>query len=418
MISLKLNLITMSSLTEKLKSLGVKVGARDLPTPRPRDPYPIEYIVSGHYHTTPRGEVFLVEKWYPLEHRQGTASLNVTASLRLIAEWAGEPRLADIDSFAFAFLDTETTGLSGGTGTFAFLIGIGRFEDEGFHLAQFFMRDPAEEPALLTAVTEFLEPCRALVTFNGKAFDVPLLNARYITNAEVPPLTSSAHVDLLPLARRLWRDRLPSRALGYLEEHILGAVRTQEDVPGWLIPSLYFDYLRNGDARPLKSVFYHNAMDVLSLAALLGHMAELVQATDPDNQAHAIDIVAVAKLYEDLGHLEMAAQLYEHGLARNLPHEVYWEATRRLSLLHKRRGDLAAAVPLWRQAAHSRQLYACLELAKYHEHTERDYRQAAEWTQTAMAQVETSDLPHYTRQRWLADLEHRLARLRRKLGDS
>lgn len=408
----------MSSLTEKLKSLGVKVGAGDLPPPRPRDPYPIERIVSGNYHTTPPGEVFAVEKWYPLEHRQGSVSLNVTASLKLIGEWAGEPRLAEIDSCAFAFLDTETTGLSGGTGTFAFLVGIGRFEEEGFHLAQFFMRDPAEELALLAAVTQFLDPCQALVTFNGKAFDVPLLNARYITNAEVPPMTSSAHVDLLPLARRLWRDRLPSRALGYLEQHILGAIRTEEDVPGWLIPSLYFDYLRNGDARPLKSVFYHNAMDVLSLAALLGHMAELIQATDPEGETHATDVVAVAKLHEDLGHLEMAAQLYEHGLARNLPDEVHWEVIRRLSLLLKRRGDWAAAVPLWHQAAHGRQLYACVELAKYHEHTMRDYRQAAEWTQTAIAQIETSELSHAARQRWLAELEHRLARLRRKLGDS
>jgi uncharacterized protein YprB with RNaseH-like and TPR domain len=408
----------MSSLTEKLKSLGVKVGAGNLPPPRPRDPYPIERIVAGHYHTTPPGEVFVVEKWYPLEHRQGSVSISVTASLRLIGEWAGEPRLAEIDTCAFAFLDTETTGLSGGTGTFAFLVGIGRFEDEGFHLAQFFMRDPAEEPALLAAVTQFLDPCQALVTFNGKAFDVPLLNARYISNAEVPPMTSSAHVDLLPLARRLWRDRLPSRALGYLEQHILGAVRTQEDVPGWLIPNLYFDYLRNGDARPLKSVFYHNAMDVLSLAALLGHMAELIQATHPENQAHATDMVAVAKLHEDLGHLEMAAQLYEHGLNRNLPDEVYWEAIRRLSLLRKRRGDWAAAVPLWQQAAHARQLYACVELAKYHEHTMRDYRQAAEWTETAIAQLETSDLPRAAHRRWLAELEHRLARLRRKLGDS
>jgi uncharacterized protein YprB with RNaseH-like and TPR domain len=145
--------------------------------------------------------------------------------LGIIAQWAREPRLAEVEPDTFAFLDTETTGLAGGTGTYAFLVGVGRYDGEDFHLAQFFMRDPAEEPALLWALTDFLGPCQALVTFNGKAFDVPLLNARYITNGETPSLTSTAHLDLLPLARRLWRDRLPSRALGYLEEHILGLTR-------------------------------------------------------------------------------------------------------------------------------------------------------------------------------------------------
>jgi hypothetical protein len=284
------------------------------------------------------------------------------------------------------------------------------------------MRDPGQEPALLWALTEFLEPCQALVTFNGKAFDVPLLNARYITNGETPCLASTAHLDLLPLARRLWRDRLPSRTLGYLEEHILGLTRSQEDVPGWVIPSLYFDYLRGGDARPLKSVFYHNAIDVLSLAALLSHVADLLNAPfGIDRQlqevvVHGLDLVAMGKLFEDLRRLETATRLYECGLAGDLPGEAYWEAVRRLSFLHKRRGDLSAAVDLWRQAAGDGQVYAHVELAKYYEHRAREYREAADWTQAAIALVEAPGTPRHARQRWLADLEHRLARLRRKLG--
>jgi hypothetical protein len=152
-----------------------------------------------------------------------------------------------------------------------------RYEADGFRLIQQFMRDPAEEPAHLACLLTLLEGCESLVTFNGKAFDVPLLQSRYITNGEYFPFHSSIHLDLLPLARKLWKDRLPSRALGYLEEQILGVVRNQEDVPGWLIPSLYFDYLRSGDARPLKSVFYHNAIDVLSMAALLVHISTLLE---------------------------------------------------------------------------------------------------------------------------------------------
>jgi uncharacterized protein YprB with RNaseH-like and TPR domain len=410
----------MDSLSEKLKALGVKRGVRDLPPPRPRNPYPIQQVVPGQYQATPQGEVYMVEERYPLQHRQGSVSLDITASLRVIAEWAREPRLAEADPRAFAFLDTETTGLAGGTGTYAFMVGVGRYENETFQLAQFFLRDPIEEPALLDALTEFLQPCAALVTFNGKAYDVPLLNARYLTNGGESPLTSTAHLDLLPLARRLWRDRLPSRALGYLEEHILGVIRTQEDVPGWMIPGLYFDYLRDGDARPLKSVFYHNAMDVVSLAALLNHMAGLLDAPLNTPEAgwgatiHGLDLVAMGKLFEHLQHHETAVQLYDRGLGQDLPEEAYWETVRRLSFVQKRQGDFKAAIALWRQAARKNQIYAHVELAKFYEHKAHDYSEATGWTQAAIDLVAASGFPRQARQRWLPELEHRLARLQRK----
>jgi uncharacterized protein YprB with RNaseH-like and TPR domain len=404
-----------TSLSEKLKSLGVKIGARDLPPPRPRKPYPIERVVPGRFQETSHGEVYLVEERYPLEQRHGCATLQITAPLGVIAEWAREPRLADAELDTFAFLDTETTGLAGGTGTYAFLVGVGRYDGQGFHLAQFFMRDPIEEPALLAALTEFLEPCQALVTFNGKGFDVPLLNARYITNGEQPALASLAHLDLLPLARRLWRVRLPSRSLGYLEEHILGLVRDQEDVPGWLIPSLYFGYLRSGDARAMKSVFYHNAIDVLSLAALLSHVAEMLDDPFGGTVVYGLDLVAMGRMFENLGRLEKAAQLYEHGLARDLSEEIHWDTVRRLSFAQKRRDNLPAAAALWREAARSGQIYAHVELAKFYEHRQRDYSEAAQWTQAALALVNAPGFPRHERRRWLADLEHRLARLQRKL---
>jgi len=410
-----------TSLSDKLKSLGVRIGARDLPPPRPRQPYPIERVVPGRFQETPYGEVYVVEKRHQLEHRHGCATLHIAAPLRIIAEWAGEPRLAEIGEGlrpSLAFLDTETTGLAGGTGTYAFLVGVGRYDGREFHLAQFFMRDPIEEPALLAALTEFLQPCQALVTFNGKGFDVPLLNARYISNGGPTPLASLAHLDLLPLARRLWRARLPSRALGYLEEHILGLARAQEDVPGWVIPSLYFGYLRSGDARAMKSVFYHNAMDVLSLVALLSHVAELLDDPLSGSIVHGLDLVAIGKLYENLGCLEKAVQLYEHGLAHDLPEETHWDTVRRLSFAQKRCSNLSAAVALWREAAGSGQIYAHVELAKFYEHGQRDYSGAAQWTHAALALVNAPGFPRQERSRWLADLEHRLARLHRKLGNS
>jgi uncharacterized protein YprB with RNaseH-like and TPR domain len=312
------------TLSDKLKALGVKLGAQELPPPRPRRiAYAIEQVLPGRTQLTPYGEAYLVETLYAPDYRHGHAGLCITASLQAMAEWAREASLLACCPTDLVFLDTETTGLSGGTGTYTFLVGMGRYEGDQFRLVQFFMRDPIEEPAHLAALADFLQPCRALVTFNGKSFDVPLLNTRFVTNGSTSPLGSVAHVDLLHLARRLWRDRLPSRALGYLETHILGAVRTGEDVAGWLIPTLYFDYLRSGDARPLKNVFYHNAMDILALAALFSYTASLL--ADPLNGGikHGVDLVAMAKLFEDLGQLETARQVYEHSLGHDLTGEVY-----------------------------------------------------------------------------------------------
>lgn len=407
----------MATLSDKLKSLGVKVGARDLPPPQPRHiAYAIEEVLPGRFQTTPHGEVFVAEQRYSPEYRHGQTGLNVTASLEIIAEWAGDRRIAAGNLDSFVFLDTETTGLAGGTGTYAFLIGAGRYEGDHFRLTQFFMRDPLEEPAQLAALTEFLQPCDTLVTFNGKAFDVPLLNTRFISNGESSPLASAAQLDLLHLARRLWRDRLPSRRLGQLEIHILDAVRTEEDVPGWLIPDVFFSYLRSGDARPLKGIFYHNAMDVLAMAALLNHMSQII--ADPFNSSveHALDLVALGKLFEHLGNLDMAAKLFRHGLEQDLPEENYWETLRRLSMLQRRREDWPAALELWRQAAEGRQIYAHVELAKFYEHNTRDYREALHWTQTALDLINVPHYPRSKRRHWHPELEHRLARLQRKLS--
>ena len=133
-------------------------------------------------------------------------------TLRVVSAWAGDARLGELPIELFAFLDTETSGLAGGTGTYAFLVGAARFVEGGeFVLQQFFMRDPTEEPALLEALGRFLAPAQALVTYNGKAFDAPLLSTRYLMHRMPNPMQGFAHLDLLPLARRLWRDRLESR---------------------------------------------------------------------------------------------------------------------------------------------------------------------------------------------------------------
>lgn len=403
----------MLTLSDKLKSLGVKIGARDLPPPAPRNGYGIEQVLTGRPHSTPYGSAYVVETVYPPHYRHGCAPLQVTAPLHTVAAWARETRLAECDHSALVFLDTETTGLAGGTGTYAFLVGVGRYQPAtgDFRVVQFFLRDPSEEEALLEALTEFLHPCQALVTFNGKAFDVPLLNTRYVSHRRPTPLTQPAHLDLLPLARRLWRDRLASRALGSLEINILGASRSHEDVEGWLIPQLYFDYLRTGDARPLQGVFYHNAMDVLAMAALLSHVAGMLADPFDGHVEHGLDLIAIGRLMEDLGDSKAAVRLYRCGLSQDLPEPNYAETVRHLAWLERRRGDTPAAVELWTSAARVGHVYAHVELAKFYEHERHDYAEAARWTRAALELVTAPGTPLSLRREWLADLEHRMERV-------
>lgn len=406
----------MPSLSDQLKSLGVQLGARDLPPPQPRRAaHAIDQIVPGRFAPTSHGPIFLTEQFYPPDYRHGQAAWHIPARREVVAKWAGEPRLAQAVDTDFVFLDTETTGLAGGTGTYAFMVGIGRVEADRFRLIQFFMQDPQEEPALLAALTDFVAPCTILVTFNGKSYDAPLLNSRYILNGQASPLEGMAHLDLLPLARRLWRDYLPSRSLSYLEEHILRFSRTQEDIPGWLIPSVYFEYLRHGDARPLKSIFYHNAVDILAMAGLLNHINHMLTNPLTDDLAHPLELAALARLFESLNHFDTANQLYRYCLTAGLPEPHFWNTLERLSMMHKRQGDLSAAVRLWQQAAEGRQIYAHVELAKFHEHRQADFVEALRWTEAALDCINTTNCPPAIRQHWRAELKHRQTRLQRKL---
>jgi uncharacterized protein len=409
-----MNSFHKQTLADKLKLLGVKSGLKDLAPPKPKSPYGIDSVVAGAYHPTPRGDVFIVQQTYTPDYRHGISPIICCPPLSLISQWANDPRLAEIPLSRFAFLDTETSGLAGGTGTYAFMVGIGRFVDDQFVLQQFFMRDPAEEPAMLEAIAEFLAPAQALVTFNGKAFDAPLLATRYRLHHIPVPYKDYAHLDLLPLARRLWRDRLESRALKFLEQHILGMTRSIEEVQGYEIPWLYFDYLRTGDARPLAGVFYHNAMDVVAMAALLAHVNEIMQHPYDGYIEHGLDFVALGKLFEDLGHWEEAARLFEHGLQLDLTESDFGLAVRRLSILQKRRGDFQEAIRLWAEAAEHGHIYAHIEIAKYYEHKCRDVKTALEWTRSALDHLEHTELPVYMRKYWLDEIYHRLARLERK----
>lgn len=406
------------ALSRQLKDLGVELGINKHFNKKTVSKHPVEKVVSGEYLDGVHGQVFCHEEIYPRHHRHGSKPLWPEEPIETLCQWANANLLSLDDIENFIFLDTETSGLSGGTGTYAFEVGLGRFTPDGFKLAQFFMRHPGEEPALLEGITRFLTGMQAVVTYNGKSFDIPLLNTRYTLMGATSPFIGVDHFDLLPLARRLWKIRLESRTLGNVENQILGVIRGAEEVPGYLIPEMYFEYLRTQDARPMAGIFYHNAIDILSLAGLFSHMAFLLNDPHSSKITHGEDVVALARFFESMEDTDQAQTLYEKALNLPLPEELYWDTLERFSFLLKRKGDWGTAMKLWEKAADNHALYAVEEMAKYYEHNAKDLNTARDWTIKGITMLNTQYRPAYEFHQWQDSLNHRLSRLERRLSRS
>jgi len=420
-------------LLARLSRLGVTIGpaATGEPAARAVSPppgrgaestavLPLEQAVPGRHVTNAHGACYVsVAHRAAHETHAGRALADaLTASTGSLAALARDAAVADLDLSRAAFLDTETTGLMGGTGTYAFLIGVGRFVDGVFQVRQYFMADPAAERAQLAEVAAWLSDASGLVTFNGRTFDVPLLGTRYALQRLAPPLAGAPHLDLLPAARRLWRRRLPSCALTSLEQHLLGLERT-DDVPGWLIPARYCRYQLDGDARPLVGIFQHNLTDVLTMVSLISLVARTYG--EPEVAVHhGRDWLSLAQQYLAAGQLGRAMAAGDTALAHGLPPHEAEEALAMLATAARRAGDWERALAAWGDLAASPQvsrLFPFEELAKYHEHRAKDAARALAIVDHAWALVTSGALrPRRGRRRALSDLEHRRARLRRRAG--
>lgn len=432
-------------LRRRLRELGVVRGVHKLATPPLNPPYrgeapthrrvAIEDLVPGHFYTTYHGQCFVVEATYPPDHLHGNLPLSAFLSLPpgTIAQIARDAALASVDLRRVCFLDTETTGLSGGTGTMAFVVGLGFFAEEDFRLRQYFLRDPGDELAMVEALAEHLPEFEALVSFNGRAFDVPILENRFILARVPPPTAGMPHLDLLHPARRLWQYHLPSCALSALEPEVLGILREQDDVPGGVIPYLYRDYLRTGDAREMKRVLYHNAVDVLSLVTLAARLCRAFANPWADGMLSGAEFYGLGRWYEADGRPAEAERAYRaalrlrpstgsgqrsgQALGTHLATGLRAKALRALACLLKQADRRHEAFGYWQQLALETRddVLAHVELAKYFEWHVGDLALAADWTRAALTQVK--NWPAGTRRDVaLAELRHRLARLERKIS--
>jgi uncharacterized protein YprB with RNaseH-like and TPR domain len=386
--------------------------------------------LGGEVLESPSGPCVVVERRYAAGHRHGTLRLgdcgfDAVHAGQAFPLLAGAGIDAEVNGVRdVLFVDLETTGLAGGAGTFAFLVGCAWFDGETFHVRQYMMPGHALERAQLAAVRERVETSAALVTYNGRSFDVPVLETRYLYHRQPPPTAARPHLDMLHVARRLWRSARPvvrvpgaqseSCTLGTLERVLFG-VRRHGDVPGFEIPGRYFAFLRSGQAQPLQPVFEHNRLDLVSLAALTARALRLVEAA-PEAAEQPRECYGLGRLFERVGALDRAEACYRHTLTLtdrswHLDDEVVrGEALRAIALRCRRTNRHEEAASHWeaitqlRRCADSVRHEAIEALAIHHEHRSRDLDVARSFAERLAESARAS-----------ADTSHRLARLARKI---
>lgn len=361
----------------------------------------------------------MVDRWYTPDTTHGQQRIGAYAEMMrrhvnhvsVLGPSRGVPRLSD--TATLRFFDLETTGLAGGAGTYAFLVGCGTFEDGSFHTRQFFLTTYAAERPLLGAVARYLANAELLVSFNGRTFDAPVLETRYLFHRLAVPFSGVAHLDMLHASRRLWGGD-EGCSLKVLEEMLAGVVR-HGDIPGADIPARYVHYARTGDARPLGPVFEHNRLDLLSLAVLTSVAVRLV-----DDGARGTrdgrECLGLGRLFERVGLDDRATACYAHVASHRAEtcRDIRLEALRRLARRMRRDGRHRDAAAAWRQILgvgvdqHPAFREAVHALAVHHEHRLKDLPTARGLAiRAVVTAVSETDQ---------AQARHRLARLDRKLS--
>ncbi len=317
------------------------------------------------------------------------------------------------------FFDCETTGLAGGVGTYAFLIGVGYLTGEEFVIEQYFMQDFHQEGAVLTTVAERMAGFEFLVSYNGKCFDLPLLETRWTIHRMDFDHDRWSHIDLLYPCRRLWKKRIGDCSLGNIESRILG-VRREVDVPSYMVPQIYFDYLRTGQIEPLVPVFHHNRYDILSLLSLTVTIDDLLEESNLSRIQDPVDLQSLGKIHRNLGNHQISVECFKQALSGRLSPELELEVSLNLAFLYKRIGLAEDAAQIWQKLVETDLLFSLRaheELAKYHEHRKRDYDEALSIVDRAISCLSYDTLPTVgTAERSRLDsLEYRKSRLQRKI---
>jgi uncharacterized protein len=392
--------------SDKFARLAALRPSHALPSPpavlrTPNDNDEVARLLGAGVACNHFGEHLAVRNWFSTPEFSAPSSVALELLCRTRDEVSSRRTRAALENpDRWLFLDTETTGLAGGTGTYAFLIGLAWWDAGGLQVEQLFLRDFSEEYSLLHELAARIAERPVLVTFNGKTFDWPLLESRFTMTRSIKVPQLSAHLDLLHPARALWKLRLGSVRLVELERHVLDASRLgwhrEDEVISSLIPQLYFDYLRGGSPYPLAGVLKHNQMDLRGLATLYGKINSLLDEGESSlAETDSLDLFGLSRFLTRRGETDRAHSVCSQAREAGLPALFRSQATRELAFLAKRRGDAEAASSLWHELVNDPQdgIVACEQLAIHYERREKNYDRAIEFTQLALLKLFRQRLP-------------------------
>jgi uncharacterized protein YprB with RNaseH-like and TPR domain len=398
-LTVKQKLERLIALTDKGRGQAVRTEARPVEKKRsePVQVFENSYVLSASYGQIP-------------------ISMGLGIPADILGFLSREAAFEGLDLSSAVFLDLETTGLAGGTGTIPFLVGLAYYRDERFKVTQFFLNEMAEEGRLVRELGQFVLDMgfKSIVTYNGKAFDLPLVETRFALHRMPCPLRGLPHLDFLFSARSLWKHKYDSCRLSHLAQQIVQAARS-EDIPGAEIPLRYFQYIRSGDFSLIDPILYHNQEDLLSLLGVVVAGAVLVERNREAaerGEADAMDLFGVAKLFERAGDAATSAALLERALAggRGLTAEVSQVARKKLSHHFKKSKDWDKALSFWQEMAAGEEVDCFRELAMYFEHTAKDYGEAVRVATEGLALAKGKS-PAAER-----DFEKRIARIKSKMS--
>ena len=341
-------------------------------------------------------------------------SLGLNIPGRVLYLLSRDEAFKDLSLAEAVFIDLETTGLAGGTGTIPFLIGLGFFDGEAFKVVQFFLNDLASEFKMLGELLDLLSDRKftSVVSYNGKGFDLPLLETRFTLNRLRCPLSDLPHLDFLFSARYLWKHKYESCRLYNLALAHLGADRA-EDIPSEEIPWRYFQYLRTGDFSLVEPILYHNQEDIMSLYGVVvaGALTVGQSLENQETEIDSLELFGLGKIWEKAGEKEKSAELYEKALSQKLPVELSVRVKKNLALYFKRCGEWEKSLKLWEDLSqNSEDLEAWRELAMYYEHQARQPETALKLALDGLA------LSRLVNSALEKDFEKRVDRLTRKLN--
>jgi len=382
----------MNDLQEQLAKLRRRIAridkkyARKPPAAQPRRSYPERWL-NGSEIETDYGRHYELDKLYERHRRHGSIGICDLEDLPVgLLTPISNGEIGGVPPDRWCFLDTETAGPMGSVDTYAFLIGVGRITSDGFRVRQFFLRDKTEEASALAAISTYLGQFEVMITYNGRTFDQPLLEARFQSVGLTQPFSQVAHLDLLFGARRLWNLRFESCRLVDLENQILGVER-EGDLPGELIPYVYCEYLRTSEVEHLIPIFHHNQTDILTLACFTAIVPLAFHEPGMVQFSHGAEMVGLGRWWRQAGKDEQALALFRRAVDGGLDDDLLFRTLWDIAALEKKLRRPDAALLIWEDLAGCRNPWragALEELAKHYERRERDYTKALELTRTAL----------------------------------